>query len=125
MRSYLTAYWYSQPPTPASAELVVKLTQDCEPSTSHIAPDAKGTHNDARYAAIDSILAQEDLYHVLGLQNSVKLDQLALRRAYLARSRLCHPECVMSQQISGGTADGYSAASSQTITNLPRLLSRK
>ena len=46
---------------------------------------------------INDILAQEDCYAVLGLSRAPRIDKLTLRRAYLARSKACHPECVSSQ----------------------------
>ncbi|TFY56395.1 hypothetical protein EVG20_g8939 [Dentipellis fragilis] len=47
-----------------------------------------------RRAVIAEILAQTDLYKVLGIDFAPELDKLELRRAYLARSKACHPECV-------------------------------
>lgn len=43
-------------------------------------------------AVINDILAQDDCYAVLGISRSSRIDKLTLRRAYLARSRACHPE---------------------------------
>ncbi|KAF6759896.1 hypothetical protein DFP72DRAFT_960765 [Ephemerocybe angulata] len=41
---------------------------------------------------IQDILRDNDLYSILGLSNKGLHDKLTLRRAYLARSRLCHPD---------------------------------
>ncbi|KZT06119.1 DnaJ-domain-containing protein [Laetiporus sulphureus 93-53] len=41
---------------------------------------------------IQDILEQDDLYRILGLQRTSRIDKLALRRAYLSRSRVCHPD---------------------------------
>lgn len=41
--------------------------------------------------AIAQILAQDDFYAILGLARGTT-DALALRRAYLARTKMCHPE---------------------------------
>ncbi|KAG8811146.1 hypothetical protein FRC18_003649 [Serendipita sp. 400] len=47
---------------------------------------------DGKYETIDEILKKESLYDVLGVTPKVADDPAALRRAYLARSRRCHPE---------------------------------
>lgn len=41
---------------------------------------------------IDEILSKNDLYEILGVSRKAALDRLALRRAYLSRSRACHPD---------------------------------
>lgn len=46
----------------------------------------------ARNEALDLVLTQDDLYQVLGLAKSATIDKTTLRRAYLSRSRACHPE---------------------------------
>ncbi|KAI0788040.1 DnaJ-domain-containing protein [Fomes fomentarius] len=43
-------------------------------------------------AVINEILAQNDCYAVLGIPRSPSIDKLTLRRAYLARSKACHPD---------------------------------
>ncbi|KAG8935495.1 hypothetical protein FRC02_007854 [Tulasnella sp. 418] len=43
-----------------------------------------------RYAVIHDVLRQEDLYGVLGVPKSADLN--AMRRAYMARCKCCHPE---------------------------------
>ena len=45
---------------------------------------------------IEEVLAEDDLYKVLGIAKTSNIDRLTLRRAYLARSKACHPECVFS-----------------------------
>jgi hypothetical protein len=45
----------------------------------------------------ETVMAQilkenQDLYRVLGVERSSLHDKMALRRAYLARSKVCHPE---------------------------------
>ena len=44
----------------------------------------------AKIAAIDLIVKQEDLYEVLGVKRNAKSDEI--RRGFLNRSRVCHPE---------------------------------
>ncbi|KAI0833725.1 DnaJ-domain-containing protein [Trametes gibbosa] len=43
-------------------------------------------------AVINEILAQNDCYAVLGISRSARTDRASLRRAYLARSKACHPD---------------------------------
>ncbi|KAJ7494590.1 hypothetical protein B0H11DRAFT_1857553 [Mycena galericulata] len=45
-----------------------------------------------RSTALDEVLTSDDLYRILGVSKSDNLDKLTLRRAYLARSRTCHPD---------------------------------
>ncbi|KAI0048966.1 DnaJ-domain-containing protein, partial [Auriscalpium vulgare] len=45
-----------------------------------------------REQAIADILAQTDLYNILGVSRNDTLDKMELRRAYLARSKACHPD---------------------------------
>ncbi|KAL1702325.1 hypothetical protein EV121DRAFT_271804 [Schizophyllum commune] len=43
-------------------------------------------------ALIKRILATDDLYDILGVENTPSLDRTSLRRAYLTRSKACHPD---------------------------------
>ncbi|KAI0636190.1 DnaJ-domain-containing protein [Trametes polyzona] len=43
-------------------------------------------------AVINEILVQNDCYAVLGISRSSRTDRASLRRAYLARSKACHPD---------------------------------
>jgi hypothetical protein len=45
-----------------------------------------------RQQEITDILEQKDLYNILGLSRAAASDKMELRRAYLSRSRACHPE---------------------------------
>ena len=47
-----------------------------------------------RQQEIAAILEQKDLYSILGLSRAAAPDKMELRRAYLSRSRACHPEYV-------------------------------
>lgn len=52
---------------------------------------AEGFARDSRHALVDEVNREPDLYRVLGLsQRTSKVDEI--RRAYIARSRICHPE---------------------------------
>ncbi|KAI0312667.1 hypothetical protein OF83DRAFT_1215158 [Amylostereum chailletii] len=45
-----------------------------------------------RSPAIAEVLAQENLYEILGVAHGADLDKMELRRAYLSRSKACHPD---------------------------------
>lgn len=40
------------------------------------------------------VLSSDDLYYILGIPRSPTIDKVTIRRAYLSRSRACHPEYV-------------------------------
>jgi hypothetical protein len=40
------------------------------------------------------VLSSDDLYCILGVSRSPTVDRVTIRRAYLSRSRACHPEYV-------------------------------
>lgn len=44
----------------------------------------------AKVQIVDAIVQEEDLYKVLGVGRKAKADEI--RRGFLARSRVCHPE---------------------------------
>ncbi|KAF8893297.1 hypothetical protein CPB85DRAFT_1330854 [Mucidula mucida] len=45
-----------------------------------------------RYKTLREVLDNDDLYKVLGIAKATHLDKSTLRRAYLSRSRACHPD---------------------------------
>ncbi|KAI0067362.1 DnaJ-domain-containing protein [Artomyces pyxidatus] len=55
-------------------------------------PGGSSQRRSRRAQAIADILAQTDLYNILGVSRSDKLDTMDLRRAYLSRSKACHPD---------------------------------
>ena len=55
-----------------------------------------------RQQEITDILEQKDLYNILGLSRTPAPDKMELRRAYLSRSRACHPEYVFDSFIHYG-----------------------
>ena len=64
-------------------------------SSSSLASDVEGPSrplDSTKYAIIQEILSQNDLYKILGVSRKSSLDRFALRRAYLSRSKACHPE---------------------------------
>ncbi|KAI0346190.1 DnaJ-domain-containing protein [Trametopsis cervina] len=63
-------------------------------SSSSLASDFGESSGSSRknHAVIREILAHNDLYQILGVQRKGTLDRLSLRRAYLSRSKACHPD---------------------------------
>ena len=59
------------------------------PSSPRSSPSRHGRHQE-----ISDILEQKDFYNILGLSRTAASDKMELRRAYLSRSRACHPEYV-------------------------------
>ena len=68
-----------------------------------------------RQQEIADILEQKDLYNILGLSRTPAPDKMGLRRAYLSRSRACHPECVFDPFILYGiSADVFTSIQSDS-----------
>lgn len=53
-------------------------------------PQEQKQANEAKYAIIETLLQEEDLYKLLGIKRNAKMDEI--RRGFLNRSRICHPE---------------------------------
>ena len=54
-----------------------------------------------KHTIIDIVLRENNLYSILGVPLYTSTTS-ALRRAYLSRSRACHPECVSLYFLFGG-----------------------
>ncbi|TFK50056.1 DnaJ-domain-containing protein [Heliocybe sulcata] len=54
--------------------------------------DARSGQSAGKNPVIDHVLSRNDLYEVLGIPRSKAGDRAALRRAYLLRSKDCHPD---------------------------------
>ncbi|KAK2463465.1 hypothetical protein APHAL10511_004551 [Amanita phalloides] len=52
---------------------------------------ANNSHDEQRTAVLNEILACKDLYDVLGVPK-LATDRMMLRRAYLSRTKACHPD---------------------------------
>lgn len=100
------------------------LTWTAEPSPSSPSPSSSSSSSNPappppfpaaeRTTALQEVLAHEDLYQILGVTKSDNLDKLTLRRAYLTRSRACHPESVRPTRRLDMYTDLPHAANSQT-----------
>ncbi|EIN04958.1 DnaJ-domain-containing protein [Punctularia strigosozonata HHB-11173 SS5] len=44
------------------------------------------------HAIINQVNSEHDLYKILGLPRTADIDKITLRRAYLSRSKACHPD---------------------------------
>lgn len=89
-----TAASPSSPSSNASKRLSVRLTDPPHarlPSAASAAPFAGLPRGDAE-DLVDEINVEENLYKILGVKRRAKTEEI--RRAFLARSRIIHPECV-------------------------------
>lgn len=78
-RKYLT--WIAEPSGSSSSTR--------KPNTSSSTPS---TCSKDRTDILNAVLSSHDLYAILGVPKSASLDKMSLRRAYLARSKDCHPD---------------------------------
>ncbi|KAF8072088.1 DnaJ domain-containing protein [Lyophyllum atratum] len=78
-RKYLT--WVAEPSGSSTAAL---------PPSSH--PPKNYSPDPDKAKIVQQILEINNLYDILGVTKSNNLDRLTLRRAYLSRSRACHPD---------------------------------
>jgi len=94
------------PSTPSSYTRSLSWDGSEESSTDHsddsftrpASPITRGSRH-RRQQEIADILEQKDLYNILGLSHTPAPDKMELRRAYLSRSRACHPECVFDSFV--------------------------
>ncbi|TRM64958.1 hypothetical protein BD626DRAFT_490456 [Schizophyllum amplum] len=68
----------------------VEAAESTIPSSPRLSPPFASRKPDS--ALIKRILATDDLYDILGIESSAALDRGVLRRAYLSRSKACHPD---------------------------------
>lgn len=110
-----------------TAEPSITSTKASSTSASPISPSkseeciAKSERN----RTVNQILSQDDLYEVLGVQKSPNLDKIALRRAYLSRSRECHPEYVNTYLVQYTDMNDITTVNSPSIRQMPLSLSKK
>ena len=80
-------------PSPTSPQFSASSTSSSSSSlASEAAEGSRAQCDGEKCAVIQEILAQNDLYDILGVPRKSSPDRITLRRAYLARSRACHPE---------------------------------
>lgn len=81
-------------PTPTGPATVSNEGTSPPPSYASVAagatPEEQKQANAAKYAIIETLIQEEDLYKLLGVKKSAKVDEV--RRGFLNRSRICHPE---------------------------------
>ncbi|KAF9446743.1 DnaJ-domain-containing protein [Macrolepiota fuliginosa MF-IS2] len=82
-RKYLT--WVAEPTVP-----VEQSTSEC--SSQSQPPSDLSLSESARLRILKTVLSNNSLYDVLGVPKAPTLDKMTLRRAYLARSKACHPD---------------------------------
>jgi hypothetical protein len=62
------------------------------PSSSKTQPTSDLPSEAERLKVLKSVLSANCLYEILGVPKNSSIEKITLRRAYLARSRACHPE---------------------------------
>lgn len=69
------------------------LTWVAEPSGSSTRthPSVE-TRHERDNSVLKTVLSNDDLYQILGVSRQPILDKMSLRRAYLSRSKACHPD---------------------------------
>ncbi|KAF8199508.1 DnaJ domain-containing protein [Pholiota molesta] len=85
-RKYLT--WVAEP----SGSGTKHARDDSSNSASSSSSISSSTSAEAADALVRMVLATDDLYQILGLEKTAALDKMSLRRAYLSRSKACHPD---------------------------------
>lgn len=80
----------NEPPTPGPS--YVNGTAAAAGAAAGGKAKRKGGETGPAFDMVDAINDERDLYRVLGLTRGAKTEEI--RRAYIARSRICHPECV-------------------------------
>jgi len=120
-RKYLT--WVAEPSASSSSH----LARD-RPHTNH---EPKGVVLSPNAGVIKDVLATDDLYQILSVSKNTTLDKMTLRRAYLLRSKACHPECVAFRIASSVSSRstyiraGYVLTVSFPTTQMQRMPSRR
>ena len=67
------------------------LTWIAEPSDSSTSsPHHNADERDD--SVVKTVVSNNDLYKILGVSRQPTLDKMSLRRAFLSRSKACHPE---------------------------------
>ncbi|KAG6374296.1 hypothetical protein JVT61DRAFT_4318 [Boletus reticuloceps] len=100
MFSYLLgpafSYWRLPPFAAGSAtDRALTTRRDCIdwlPQPRSPDPSEPPPAGQSRAQGICEVLSTNDLYHILGVSRSPVIDRLTLRRAYLSRSKACHPD---------------------------------
>ncbi len=88
--SYDSVAGNAPPPPPPPAASNSRSTGTGAAPQQSTGDAAKDAARRAKLAVIDEILAQDDLYKLLNVGRKAKTDEI--RRGFLNRSRLCHPE---------------------------------
>ncbi|KAF8807078.1 DnaJ-domain-containing protein [Phlegmacium glaucopus] len=68
------------------------LTWVAEPSTRTPPSPPPSKINGRDNSVVKTVLSNDDLYQILGVSRQPTLDKMSLRRAYLSRSKACHPD---------------------------------
>ncbi|CAG8527905.1 13623_t:CDS:2 [Dentiscutata heterogama] len=86
--AYSTFHTHS---TTASAYVAATMNSPNTNNSSNKTPNNRRViDNDYRYKVVDDICAETNLYTIIGVDRGCSSDEL--RRAYISRSRICHPD---------------------------------
>jgi hypothetical protein len=97
---YIT--WATESQGQASSSFSSSLLSSALPPTSHFLSVQPQPDNSNIPVILKQVLDNDNLYDILGISDSTTLDRLTLRRAYLSRSRACHPEYVITSTVIEG-----------------------
>ncbi|KAH7928275.1 DnaJ-domain-containing protein [Leucogyrophana mollusca] len=64
----------------------------CETQGYRITPSHRCSEKASKLSAMNEVLSTDDLYCILGIPRSPTIDKITIRRAYLSRSKACHPD---------------------------------
>lgn len=92
-------------------------------SSSESQPSSDLSSEAERLEILKSVLSTNCLYEILGVPKDSSLERITLRRAYLARSRACHPECVFT--LVHPCLDLNCCPANSLTTLMQRMLSRR
>ncbi|KZP27333.1 DnaJ-domain-containing protein [Athelia psychrophila] len=81
-----------QPISASSSSMSSPSHSRSSSSSSSSASSSTNPGPDRRAATMNEVLAKNDLYDILGISRKATLDKNTLRRAYLSRSKACHPD---------------------------------
>ncbi|CAG8501215.1 3005_t:CDS:2 [Ambispora leptoticha] len=76
--------------TTASNIAAVAMNAEGNMGNTKIPKTKRGVDNSLRYRVVDEICQETNLYNILGIERTATSEEL--RKAYISRSRICHPD---------------------------------
>ncbi|CAG8556995.1 11944_t:CDS:2 [Ambispora gerdemannii] len=84
---------YTNFPTNTTASSIAAVALNAESNNmgnTKIPNTKRGVDNSLRYQVVDEICQETNLYNILGIERTATAEEL--RKAYITRSRICHPD---------------------------------